>query len=87
MLEAPRRAQARAAEATARPVDAIAAYKKLLALGPVDTAEVHFALARLLADSDPTVAKRHVLDALADAPRYRAAHALLLKITEKAATP
>jgi predicted TPR repeat methyltransferase len=87
MLESARRSQARSAEATQRTSDAIQAYRKLLALGPTDMADIHFSLARLLATSDPILAKRHVLDALADAPRFRAAHALLLQITREAAKP
>jgi tetratricopeptide (TPR) repeat protein len=87
MLESPRRTQARAAEATQRTTDAIAAYNKLLALGPTDAADVHFSLGRLLAPTNPVLAKRHVLEALADAPRFRAAHALLLQLTSENPKP
>lgn len=81
MLEAPRRIQARAAEAGGKATDAITAYTKLLTLAPVDAANVRFRLGSLLVDSDPPRAKRLVLDALAEAPRFRAAHALLLRLT------
>jgi tetratricopeptide (TPR) repeat protein len=87
MSESPRRAQARAAEETSRTSDAIDSYNKLLLLNPVDTTEVHYRLGYLLADSDTTLAKRHVLDALAQAPRFRAAHALLLKLESKKTLP
>jgi tetratricopeptide (TPR) repeat protein len=83
MLAAPRRIQARAAESAGRSADAITAYTKLLALAPVDAANVRYRLAGLLADSDPALAKRHVLDALAEAPRFRDAHALLLRLTSE----
>jgi tetratricopeptide (TPR) repeat protein len=85
MLEAPRRSQARAAEATGHTAEAIAAYTKLLALAPVDAAHVRYRLGSLLAESDPSRAKRYVLDALAEAPRFRAAHALLLRLTSEKA--
>ena len=87
MLESSRRNQARAAEATQRTADAITAYNKLLALGPTDAADVHFSLGRLLAPTNPVLAKRHVLEALADAPRFRAAHALLLQLTSENPKP
>ena len=38
--------------------------------------------ARLLKDKNPVEAKRHVLMALAEAPRFRQAHRLLLEIVE-----
>lgn len=37
-------------------------------------------MAGLLKDEDRPVAKRHLLDALADSPRYQEAHSLLLEI-------
>ena len=36
---------------------------------------------------EPDKAKRHLLEALADAPRFRAAHQLLLKMREQAGAP
>jgi tetratricopeptide (TPR) repeat protein len=60
--------------------EAIAADRTLLALQPADPPQVHFDLARLLyAEHDPQ-AKRHVLQALEDTPRFRAAQRLLLEI-------
>jgi len=59
----------------------VAAYQALLALDPVDPADVHFRLAELLLErGDKDAAKRHVLQALEEAPRFRAAHQLLLRL-------
>lgn len=55
-------------------------YGRLLRLDPADPAEVHYRLARLLRTTDPVAAKRHVLESLADAPRFREGHRLLLEI-------
>ncbi|UCF16382.1 MAG: tetratricopeptide repeat protein [Phycisphaerales bacterium] len=63
---------------------AIEAYRRLLFLEPIDPAEVNYRLARLLQDRDPARAKRHVLEALAEAPRFREAHRLLSKMTKQA---
>ena len=72
--------EAQAHEATGQRPAAITAYRTLLQLGPADPAEVHYRLARLLhAEGDPA-AKREVLLALEEAPRFREAHALLLEI-------
>lgn len=63
---------------------AIDANRKLLLLDPPDPVEVHYQLARLLharGDAD-TEAKRQVLQALEDAPRFRAAQQLLLDIED-----
>jgi tetratricopeptide (TPR) repeat protein len=59
---------------------AIASYRRLLLLDPADPADINYRLARLFLDRDPVTAKRYVLEALADAPRFRQAHRLLLKI-------
>ena len=59
---------------------AIESYRRLLLLDPADPADVNYRLARLFADRDPATAKRYVLEALADAPRFRQAHRLLLKL-------
>lgn len=76
----PHRLEAEAHEALGQRPAAIAAYRTLLKLGPSDPAKIHFRLARLLhAERDPG-AKREVLLALEEAPRYREAHALLLEI-------
>jgi hypothetical protein len=52
---------------------------------PADPADVHFKLGRLLHQRADPEAKRHVLLALEEAPRFRAAHELLLEIV--AASP
>ena len=51
-----------------------------------DIAEMHFRLASLLRDdSKPDAARRHVLMALEEAPRFLAAHKLLLELAPKEA--
>jgi tetratricopeptide (TPR) repeat protein len=62
---------------------AIGAYRALLKLDPIDPVEAHFRLARLLKNKGQTaLARRHVLKALEEAPRYRAAQRLLLEIVD-----
>jgi len=70
----------RANEELGREEQAIESYRRLLLLDPADPADVNYRLARLLEGKDPIAAKRHVLLALAEAPRFRQAHRLLLKI-------
>ncbi len=72
--------RAGAAEATNNPEAAIEAWRSLLTLEPEDPALVHYRLARLLHAKNDPQAKRHVLMALEEAPRYRDAHRLLLQI-------
>jgi tetratricopeptide (TPR) repeat protein len=74
-------------EALDRPEQAIASYQYLLHLDPADPVELNFRLARLFQDQDPVTAKRHLLEALADAPRFRAAHQLLLKMRDQTGAP
>jgi len=59
---------------------AIAANRTQLLLSPANPAEVHYQLARLLHRFNDPEARRQVLQALEDAPRYRDALALLLEI-------
>jgi tetratricopeptide (TPR) repeat protein len=59
---------------------AVAAYRNVLRLEPTDPADVNLRLARLLRKRDPRAARRHALDALAEAPRFREAHKLLLEL-------
>jgi len=68
---------------------AITAYKKLLALDPPDPSETHFQLAKLLhARGDAEAeAKRNVLQALEEAPRFRDAQQLLLNIERNSPQP
>jgi tetratricopeptide (TPR) repeat protein len=63
-----------------RPKEAIVAGERLLRLNPPDPTGVHFDLAQLMAESDPDQARAHVVEALEEAPRFRAAQKLLLKL-------
>jgi tetratricopeptide (TPR) repeat protein len=80
LLAAPHRAIAQAEEERGNNEVAASAYRTLLALNPPNRSEVHFRLARILRKSESSEAKRHVLLALEEAPRYRQAHELLLEI-------
>jgi tetratricopeptide (TPR) repeat protein len=85
----PHRALAEAGAALGNNEQAIAAYKKLLALDPPDSTEIHFQLAKLLhahggSEAD---AKRHVLEALEEAPRFREAQRLLLELEKNPPQP
>ncbi len=73
----------RAYEALGRDAEAVASYRHLLLLGSADPVDVNFRLARLLQRQDPQAARKHILEALADAPRFREGHRLLLKIIEE----
>ena len=72
----------RANQELGRDEQAVEAYRRLLLLDPADPADVNYRLALMLRHSDKAAAKRHVLEALADAPRFRDAHRLLLEIVE-----
>jgi tetratricopeptide (TPR) repeat protein len=81
LVAAPHRHAARAAEALGERPAAIDANRALLVLQPLDRAEIHFRLAGLLrAEGQRDAAKREVIQALEQAPRYLAAHQLLLEI-------
>lgn len=80
LLVEPHRTIAQAAEQTDQTDTAIAAYRTLVAMKPNDPAVVHFRLATLLQKNGDPAAKRHVLLALEEAPRYRDAHKLLLEV-------
>ena len=78
----PYRFQAEAFEQTGQTKEAIAAWEKVLLFDPADPADVHFRLASLLAeDQQKALARRHVLRSLEEAPRFRDAHRLLLKLS------
>jgi tetratricopeptide (TPR) repeat protein len=83
----PHRAAAEAAEALGKKPAAIAAYRTLLQLDPTDPAEIHYRLARLLRETGDPGAKREVLLALEEAPRFHAALALLLEISDQHSAP
>ena len=72
----------RANEELGRDEQAIKSYERLLSLDAPDPADVNYRLGRLLEHRDPDAAKRHVLLALAEAPRFRQAHRLLLKMVD-----
>lgn len=76
-LRSPQQALAEAAEAQGRSEEAITAYRRILVLDPATAAQTHFRLAKLLHESNAEEAKKHLLDALALAPRFREGHALL----------
>jgi tetratricopeptide (TPR) repeat protein len=70
----------RAASDKAASDGAVTAFRNVLRLEPADPADVHLRLARLLRKRDPKASRRHALDALAEAPRFREAHKLLLEL-------
>ncbi|MCO6456428.1 MAG: tetratricopeptide repeat protein [Pirellulaceae bacterium] len=73
--------RARACEQLGRGAEAVAALEAMVQLQPPDPAGLHFRLATALAALDRRdEARRHVLMALEDAPRFRAAHRLLLEL-------
>jgi tetratricopeptide (TPR) repeat protein len=89
LTAAPYRALAEAGAALGNNGEAITAYSKLLALDPPDISETHFRLATLLharGDSEAE-AKRHVLQALEEAPRFREAQRLLLELEKNPPEP
>jgi tetratricopeptide (TPR) repeat protein len=84
----PHRALAAAAEHLHQPREAVAALRSLSAVDTSDPADVHFRLARALQQTgDLASARRQVLMALEEAPRYRAAQELLLDIVAASETP
>jgi len=84
LVPQPHRWLARASEELKQPAEAIAAYQTVLLLDPADPAEVHFRLAQLFHPTNLKSAKQHVLMALEEAPRFREAHELLLKLAPEA---
>lgn len=62
---------------------AIKARQTLIKLNPLDPALAHYELARLLHAEGPDEAKRQVLMALEEAPRYQDAQRLLLTLVKK----
>jgi tetratricopeptide (TPR) repeat protein len=84
LLPAPHRAVAAAAEEANDRKLAITARRTLLLLDTLDIVEQRYHLARLLADDGQLPAARsEVVRALEEAPRYRAALALLLDVSRK----
>jgi predicted Zn-dependent protease len=88
LVRAPHEFMSQAAEAQNDSQTAITAYQALLVLDPLDPAEIHFRLAKHLNDQgNPSSARRHVLQALEEAPRFRDGHRLLLKIVDQTEAP
>ncbi len=56
------------------------AFKSLLALEPRDASRLHYELATLLRDSDPQAARREVLKALEENPRFELALEFLVRL-------
>lgn len=83
LVPQPHRYLAQASEMLGEAETAIRAWKTLLMLEPPDPAEAHFRLARLLHQSGDLAAKRELLKALEEAPRFREAHRLLLDMSSK----
>jgi tetratricopeptide (TPR) repeat protein len=86
LVPTPHRHLGQASEALGDPATALSSYESLLRLDPPNPPEVHYQLARLLGTNDVTRARRHLIDALQDAPRHRAALELLLRLSP-ATTP
>jgi tetratricopeptide (TPR) repeat protein len=82
LLPQPYRFLAAASEELGETHQAIGAYEKLLLLDPADPADVHFRVARLMHLNNDPAAQRHVVQALEEAPRFRAAHRLLLQLAQ-----
>ncbi len=88
LVAPPYRQLAAAAEAKGDTAAGIRAYQSLLLLDPPDPADVHYHLARLLqGKGDSVAARRHTLQALEEAPRYRDAQKLLLELAPAAPAP
>ncbi len=87
LAPAPYRAIAEAREAVGDKPGAIRAYRTMLSLNPPDQPEIHFRLARILHATGDAAAKREVLLALEEVPRFREAHTLLLELENKSPKP
>lgn len=83
----PHRLLAQSAEAEGHDHDAIMANRTLLRLDPPDPADAHYRLARLLHKQGDATAKRQVLQALEEAPRFRDALKLLRELQSKEPKP
>jgi tetratricopeptide (TPR) repeat protein len=81
LLAAPHEYAAKAHEALGNATSAITRYRALLQLNPANPAQTHYRLGKLLHDNGGGAdAKKHVLLALEEAPRFRAALNLLLQM-------
>ena len=76
--------RATAADKLNRPKGSVAALQAMLELDPIDPAGAHFRLAKALHHlGEDSSAKRHVLQALEESPRYRDALRLLVELQPK----
>jgi len=83
LVPEPYRLLAESGEQTENHEVAIRGLQALAMMDPFDPADIHFRTARLLQlTGDKQQAKRHVLLALEEAPRYRKAYQLLLSLVE-----
>lgn len=85
LVGVPYRYLAQAAEASGEARTACEAYETWLRLDPPNPAEVRYRLARLLHQAGEPTARRHLLLALEDAPRFRDALDLLYRMQNAAA--
>ncbi len=81
LVPQPYRCLAKASQELGHDVEAVQSYETLLLLNPPDPADVHYRLALLHKKAGNPAAKRQVLQALEEAPRFRDAHRLLLELT------
>ena len=84
LVPLPYRFLAQAGEGAGDVPSAIEAYRALLQLDPPNPADVHFHLAKLLHRERAPEARRHVLEALEEAPRFRKALLLLRQMRQEA---
>jgi tetratricopeptide (TPR) repeat protein len=81
LVAPPYRYLARAADELGDVGEAVGAYESLLQLDPPNPADLHYQLARLMAETQRAKAKRHLLQSLEDAPRNRAGLDLLVRLS------
>jgi tetratricopeptide (TPR) repeat protein len=87
LIPEPYRILAAAGEKTGDRDAAISGLRTLSIMDPYDPADIHFRTARLMEQAGRRdEARKHALMALEEAPRYQAAHELLLAILEPPAT-
>lgn len=84
LIATPYRLLAEASKHTDNTAQSIQANRALLQLDPPNPSQVHFELAQALHRAGDPDARRQVLQALEEAPRYRAALSLLLEINGSA---
>jgi tetratricopeptide (TPR) repeat protein len=87
LIAPPHRFRGRAAEELGERENAIEAYENVLRFQPSDLADVHFRLAKLYRTEDAPRSKRHLLQALEEAPRFESALQMLLEESRKADPP